>query len=224
MRTATLMMTATWLLAPGMSTVTVAADPDTVEITSLPGKRFEARDSLDTGDEPSEDARKCLDGLCWEATEFVTTCEQPSRTGRGDIMIRFPSPVASGDVRNDRVAMEWYVARNENDQPVEARAVVVVHESGRSMTVGRTFARGLRLQGLHAFLLHLPFYGERRTDGKRPDDSNLVTVMRQAIADARRARDAVASLTAGGYVPHCAAGHKSRGNCCGLRGGLGRRV
>lgn len=62
------------------------------------------------------------------------------------------------------------------------------------MTVGRLFARGLRLQGLHAFLLHLPYYGERRTGDKRPRDANVVTGMRQAIADVRRARDAVAAL------------------------------
>ena len=194
MRTATLLIAVTLSLQLGMSTLTAATEPGIVDITSLPGKRFQARDSLDTGEEASEDARQCLNGLCWEATEFVTTCEQSSRADRGDVLIRFPSPLASGDARNDRVAMEWYVARDENKQPVEARAVVVVHESGSGMTVGRTFARGLKLQGLHAFLLQLPFYGERRTDGKRPDDANLVTVMRQAIADVRRARDAVAVL------------------------------
>jgi hypothetical protein len=62
------------------------------------------------------------------------------------------------------------------------------------MTVGRLFARGLQRQGLHAFLIHLPFYGERRAEKKRPSASNLVTVIRQAVADVRRARDAVAAL------------------------------
>src|SRR5690606_32843634 len=105
-----------------------------------------------------------------------------------------PSPIASGDAVNDRVAVEWYLARDEEGQPVTAPAVVVVHESGSGMTVGRLFAQGLRKRGLHAFMIHLPYYGERRAGGKRPDGVNLITALRQAIADVRRCKDAVAAL------------------------------
>ncbi len=55
------------------------------------------------------------------------------------------------------------------------------------------FARGLQHRGFHTFLLHLPYYGHRR-EGERPDDTLFFTLIRQAIADVRRARDAVASL------------------------------
>jgi hypothetical protein len=56
------------------------------------------------------------------------------------------------------------------------------------------FARGLRLQGLHTFMIQLPYYGERRNGGNKGKAARLVMLMRQAVADVRRARDAVAAL------------------------------
>jgi cephalosporin-C deacetylase-like acetyl esterase len=60
------------------------------------------------------------------------------------------------------------------------------------MTIGRMIARGLSGQGVHTFLLHLPGYGVRREPTQPRIDRSLS--MTQAIADVRRARDAVASL------------------------------
>ncbi len=193
-------LTALMVLCVGMP-VTMFADDGAVQVGSeiadvrtLIGEVFPAHDSLDIGDEPSADARDCLDGLCWVPGDFAVACEPSSGIDCGDVLIRFASPVSSGDIRNDRVAMEWYVAKDEQGHPRSARAVVVIHESGRGMTVGRMFARGLRDSGLHAFMLQLPFYGERRSDGQRPKSGSQVTMMRQAITDVRRARDAVAAL------------------------------
>jgi hypothetical protein len=146
-------------------------------------RSFATTDSLDVGDEPSADARECLAGLTWDSAAFDVHLED-ARLDRGDVLVRYPSPVSSGDVRNDRVAMEWYVARDGTSSPCSAPAVIVVHESGSGMTAGRFIARGLQRRGLHTFLLHLPFYGERRTGRSRPDN----------VADVRRARDAVAVL------------------------------
>ena len=67
-----------------------------------------------------------------------------------------------GDAINDLVAMEWYAVLDDAGQPVKAPAMVVVHESGSGMTVGRMVASGLRDRGLHAFMMQLPFYGLRR--------------------------------------------------------------
>lgn len=163
------------------------------DLEHLLERKFTATDTLDVNGETGEDARACLDGLCWPPGEFVVSC-QPARDNRGDLLVRFPSPIESGDARNDLVSMEWYVARNEQGQPVEAPAIVVVHESGRGMQVGRLFANGLRQRGVHTFLIHLPSYGERREGRDRPEASQLFTLIRQAIADVRRARDAVAVL------------------------------
>jgi hypothetical protein len=162
-------------------------------LAGIVGKSFKATDSLQVGIEASQDATECLQGLTWPPAAFDTTCDAPWAVGCGDALVRFPSPVASGNERNDSVSMEWFVVRDQQQQPIRAKAVVVVHESGSSMTVGRMFARGLHHRGFHTFLLHLPYYGQRRA-GARPDDKLFFTLIRQAIADVRRARDAVASL------------------------------
>src|SRR6185312_9484118 len=47
--------------------------------------------------------------------------------------------------------------------------------------------------GLHAFLVHLPGYGARRVEGHSQLDRTLPS-LQQAIADVRRARDAVVAL------------------------------
>jgi dienelactone hydrolase len=163
------------------------------ETAAIAGATFAAHDTLDPGIESSPDAKACLDGLVWHTTGFQVRCES-ARERCGDLMIQFPSPVSSGDAANDLVTLEWYMARDEAKAPITAPAVVVVHESGSGMTVGRMMARGLRLQGLHAFMIQLPYYGERRANAKRPDAESLFPVIRQAVADVRRARDAVVAL------------------------------
>ncbi|MFT4560083.1 MAG: dienelactone hydrolase [Planctomycetaceae bacterium] len=172
----------------GLAATATAADaPVSIGVT------YEAKDTLAPAVDESEDARQCVENLCWTPADFSVEIEAAAKD-RGDWLVRFPSPIESGDSRNDRVAVEWYQARDAYKNLVTAPAVVVVHESGSGMTVGRIFAKGLQLQGLHAFMIQLPFYGERRTGKNRPEGGNLVSMMKQAVADVRRARDAVAVL------------------------------
>ncbi|MCS7465959.1 hypothetical protein NZK35_04640 [Stieleria sp. ICT_E10.1] len=159
----------------------------------LIGNSYQATDSINIGNEQSQDALACLNGLIWNPSAFETKCTAADEL-RGDVTVRFPSPIDTGNPPNDSVAMEWYVARDEQRRPKRAKAVVVVHESGSKMPVGRMFAHGFHHCGFHAFLIHLPHYGKRRDNGKKPDDAVFFTAMRQAIADVRRARDAVACL------------------------------
>ncbi len=154
--------------------------------------KFRATDSLRIVPDKSADASECLDGLKWSPSTFDVECTPPEGL-KCDAFVRFPSPVPSGNAVNDRVALEWYLARDAEGKPVKARAVVVVHESGRSMPVGRLIAGEFRRRGLHALMINLPNYGQRR-DKQQPDREDLFTLMRQAIADVRRARDAVAVL------------------------------
>lgn len=167
----------------------------TTRLQAYLGKTFRASDSIhvDFDIERSEDARACLRGLAWKPADFAATCLRAPTEGCGDALVRFPSPIDSGDASNDSVAMEWYAALGEQQEPIRARAVVVVHESGSGMSVGRMFARGLQQRGFHAFMIQLPYYGQRR-QGPRPEDKRFFTLIRQAIADVRRARDAVAAL------------------------------
>ena len=169
-----------------------AAAKATSDLSLIDGGKFAAIDTLTVFQDSSEDARACLEGLTWSPSAFDVTCEAAEDMGC-DVLVRFPSPVSSGDPVNDRVALEWYVARDAQRQPVVAPAVVVVHESGRNMKVGRLIAWGLRQHGLHALMINLPHYGARRGP-QRPDNAASLTLMRQAVADVRRARDAVAVL------------------------------
>ena len=170
-----------------MTTHSVQADETFV------GKVFSARDTLAPQADQSPDAQACLAGLCWKPVEFEVTVEagsDPAMEG----LVRFPSPKPNGVAQNDRVALEWYAAKDEFDKVIDAPAIVVVHESGSKMEVGRIFAKALHAQGLHAFMIQLPFYGERKPAGFKPDGRHVEATMRQGIVDVRRARDAVAAL------------------------------
>ena len=157
------------------------------------GKTFPAQDTLAPQTEESSDAKACLAGLCWKPGEFEVTVEagsDPAMEG----LVRFPSPKPNGVALNDRVALEWYAAKDEAGNIIDAPAIVVVHESGSKMEVGRIFAKALHAQGLHAFMIQLPFYGVRKPAGFKPDGRHVEATMRQGIVDVRRARDAVAVL------------------------------
>jgi len=156
------------------------------------GAEFAAVDSISCGDERNDDARDCLANLAWAPAPFSARLEA-APAGCGDFLVRFPSPRPIGNAVVDRAAMEWFAAKDEGGEIKAAPAIVVIHESGSKMTVGRMIARDLGGHGLHAFLLQLPGYGERRVEGlSRPE--RALPALRQAIGDARRARDAVAAL------------------------------
>lgn len=165
----------------------------------VPAAPLQCRDTLQGADDDSADAQECLQGLSWPVQSFEACCEAGG-SGRGDVTIRFPSPFQTspeppgGVNRNNMVTLEGYIARDATGEPLRAPAVVVVHESGSGMTVGRLIARSLPAHRVHAFLIHLPYYGDRRGERQRPDAANIVAVVRQAAADVRRARDAVVAL------------------------------
>jgi dienelactone hydrolase len=203
------------LLLAGADKPADCQEPDR-KIPSI-GAQYAAADSLNSTADPIPDAEDCLNGLRWKPGKFTVECETAVEN-EGDLLVRFPSPVDSGDSVNDRVSMEWYAARDADKRPAQARAVIVVHESGRGMTVGRIFARGLNARGLHTFLIHLPGYGARYTAAaNRPE--RILDSMKQAVADVRRARDAALALplvqrdvvglqgtSLGGFVTSTAAG------------------
>lgn len=167
--------------------------------TSLPAEsqpvleRFQTHDSLAPGPESQADAQACLQNLTWKPARFEVIWEGRDRI-RGRTIVRFPSPVPSGDATNDSVTLEWYRPFREPGGNRPLPAVLVVHESGDKMPVGRLFARAFQAEGLQAFLIHLPYYGLRRGSGDRPPAANRGSVIRQAVADVRRARDAIAVL------------------------------
>ena len=58
--------------------------------------------------------------LLWPAAEFAVECQAP-RPSRGDLLVRFPSPLDTGNPVNDRVAVEWYAARDDDSRPIRSR-------------------------------------------------------------------------------------------------------
>lgn len=153
-----------------------------------------ARDTFVFAPEQNEadwsDAERCISQFAWEPGEFTVSWQTTSDRDC-DRLVRFPSPIPSGDAANDLVSMEWYLPR----AGVEPTAsILVIHESGSGMTVGRMIADGLRIRGFHVFMIHLPYYGDRRAGGRRPDEAQLLQTLRQGIADVRRARDAIAAI------------------------------
>jgi dienelactone hydrolase len=157
------------------------------------GQVFKAADTLAAPVDESVNAMECLSGLCWTGAAFSVRCESTTQIG-ANAVFRFPSAKPVGDAINDLVAMEWYAVLDDAGRPVKAPAMVVVHESGSGMTVGRMVARGLRDRGLHAFMMQLPFYGLRRSPEKNRDEQEFAALMSQGIADTRRSLDAVAAL------------------------------
>jgi dienelactone hydrolase len=175
-----------------LSTVCAAEEASTNRVPIPVGRQFDAVDSIGDPKDDSADAVECLAGLCWKPGHFKVECV-PTTTDGVTATIRFPSAIDSGNAYSDRVAMDWYAVHDENGLK-SAPAVVVVHESGSGMNVGRMVARGLRDRGMHAFMIHLPYYGLRRPAGKKAEHQDFAVTMRQGIADVRRARDVVAVL------------------------------
>jgi len=160
---------------------------------SFVGKVYPAQDTLAPQPEELPEAKKCLAGLVWKPAEFLVSIEEPTDPAM-EGLIRFPTAKPSGVALNDRVALEWYPARDDSGAVIDAPAIVVVHESGSKMEVGRIFAKAFHAQGLHAFMIQLPYYGVRRPKEARSAGQLFEATMKQGIADVRRARDAVAAL------------------------------
>jgi dienelactone hydrolase len=180
-----------WFAVAGWAWLLIT--PAAAQVSPAAISAYSARDTLTPQADELADANACLDGLVWKPVEFEVTIEpgsDPAMQG----LVRFPSPKPNGVELNDRVALEWYAAKDDSGKVIDAPAIVVVHESGSKMEVGRLFAKAFHAQRLHAFLIQLPFYGARKPPGFKPDGRHIEPTMKQGIADVRRARDAVAAL------------------------------
>ena len=168
----------------------IAEDRQTIGV----GLKLRAKDTLAPKSETNQDALACLSALLWDPTDFEVAVEQAD-SKHGDWLLRFPSARPIGDANNDLVAVEWYQAKDKEKSPIYAPAAVIVHESGSGMAVGRLIASGLSRKGVHTFMVQLPNYGKRRSPSGKLSGEHLVAAMVQGIADVRRAKDAVATLS-----------------------------
>lgn len=153
-----------------------------------------AEDTLDPPAASSDAVQQRLDRLGYEAGAFDVTTE-PHAGSAFDTVVRFPSPVRTGEPAIDTVVLEWRQARRDGERLAEpVPAVVVLHSVQPRLVVGRSIAYQLSQRGLHALVLHLPGYGGRLPEGQRWTPVGAIERGEQAAGDARRAFDAVAAL------------------------------
>ncbi len=153
--------------------------------------RYEARDSLAIEGDDSAAAARVLEHIAWEPAAFDVRVG-PGRWG-ADAVVSFASARPVADVVGDRVLLLWYAARDEAGAIIDAPAAVVVHTVHPQMIVGRMIAAGLSRERVHGFVLVLPGFDVRAQPG-RAEAVTLLERAGQAVADVRRARDAVAAL------------------------------
>ncbi|MEX0744673.1 MAG: hypothetical protein WD118_03650 [Phycisphaeraceae bacterium] len=156
-----------------------------------------ATDTLDVAalNDASTAARGVLDAVRWEPGPFEVMVQRDEpRAGDADARVSFASPRSDDGRPADEVPLLWYVARGGDGAPLDAPApaVLVVHTIHPQLLVGKTIARNMARQGVHAFVVQLPGFGERA--GGEPGVLTLLKRAGQAAAEVRRARDAVAAL------------------------------
>jgi len=156
---------------------------------------FAAYDSLTVIPDSVPDAQQLLDELAWQPQPFEVTAQSAEATDSFDAMVSFVSPRPSSLSGDDRVVLEWYAARGKDRKAIKAPAVMIIHSLHPQMPIGRLIARNLAEQyNVHAFMMHLPGYGQRRADDGGFNGGLIVHRVKQGICDARRARDAIAVL------------------------------
>lgn len=174
--------------------VAVAVGP-AVHAESGPKVRtFAAHDSLAIPPDASDDAQQMLDDLAWTPQAFEVVAQSAVATDPFDALVLFASPRPRGHATTERVVLEWHAARGPDRQAIEAPAVLVIHSLLPSMAIGRAIARSFANRGIHAFMLHMPDYGLRGNPQAQRDGAMFMPRFKQAVCDARRARDAIAAL------------------------------
>lgn len=163
--------------------------------TAAKVRSFQAYDSLTIKPDSVPDAQQLLDELAWQPQSFEVTAQSAEVEDSFDAMVSFVSPRPSSLSDDDRVVLEWYAARGKDCKAIKAPAVIIIHSLHPQMPIGRIIARNLAEQyNVHAFMMHLPGYGQRRTGDDGFNGGLIVPRLKQGICDARRARDAIAVL------------------------------
>lgn len=136
--------------------------------------------------------------------------------------VQFPSPLTSPVECNNTVYADYFLAPGPGPHP----AVIVLHIlSDPKFTLERMICYHLACQGVHAMLMKMPYYGQRRPADREKyremtaDPQNLLDGLRQAVMDVRRSatwlatlqevdanRIGICGVSLGGFVAATAAG------------------
>ncbi len=166
---------------------------DSVYAGGVAEATFQAKDTPRTLDEDTPQMRTVLAGVSWEPEAFEVRCTATPGLAY-DALVRFESPLPSGERWVDEVVLVWYAARGEDREAIEAPAVLMIHTLQPQMLIANQLAQNFAKRGLHTFVLQLPGYGHRwKGPGHFPGVAALEHG-RQAVADCLRARDAIGVL------------------------------
>lgn len=161
------------------------------------GSVFTAQDTLSVElDDPEH--RALLEPLTWLPGSFDVHLERAENTGIGaDWIVSFTSPLSDRRPPQDEartVYLDWFMARDADGTPLAAPAVVIVPGTDRRRLAARALAIFLKARAVHVLVLQPPGYGRRGDGGLSRPAERFLPRVRQAVADARRARDAAAAL------------------------------
>lgn len=161
-----------------------------------PERQLEVRDTIVPARDDKTAATAMMREFQYPARKFKLRV-RPHRKGDGakwHSLVTFPSPKPPAKQPEDQVVLEWYHANPRRMKGHgTAKAVLVMHILDGRMRVARGVAQVLARKGLHAFVMHMPGYG-RRQAGPIHDPAQFLIRAQQAVADTRRARDAIAAL------------------------------
>lgn len=187
------------VLSGGAVSATAAA-----ELNVEAAERFVGQDTLVAEAEPGSDAAAMLGQFSWDAGAFeVQLIREPAEVMSlegvlatdADALATFPSPLPrdDADAAVNTVVLEWFAAEGAEAEAARPAVLVLDILDGR-MRVARAFARTLAQQGIEAFAMHMPSHGWRQIDRFTFDGEVFFELCVQAVADARRARDAIGAL------------------------------
>lgn len=183
-----------WMLVVGL--LLLAATGGHAEpVLPSAGAGWRAEDSL-RAELVYPEHRQLLEPMLWTPQAFDVRL-LPLKTGEGDAdaLLAFPSPHAvEGSDELATVYLDAYLLTEGDGQLRAGPAIVLLPETSRRRTATLALARGLRASGIHAFVLQPPGYARRGGRGVSREPQIFLARSRQAVADARRAADAVRAL------------------------------
>ncbi len=176
-----------------LCTPVIWAEPEGPTEAASPEAVYTARDTLTIAADENPAANEILAGLRYTPGAFELTRQPLADDMQCDFLYSFPSPKPSGDDRFDRVQLQWFAAHDEAGQIIDAPAVLIVHTVHPKMVVAKGMATYLRFKKVHAFVVVMPGFGERRVVDQ-PSSLTALLNAQQGVTDVRRARDAIAVL------------------------------
>lgn len=155
------------------------------------GDRFTVIDTARETADDKADTRAMLRDYHWPAVEFEVICQ--TAPARADVRLEFTSPLPGGDPTVDRVTLDWYAAKDQAGQLCQGQAVLALDVLQANNIISSFVARNFARAGVHGFVMHMPHSGQR-SKNREYDYADFLPGVRQAMGDARRARDVILAL------------------------------